>query len=1336
VIEAADAIQHAHMRGILHRDLKPANLLIDPQGHPHITDFGLAKLIESDVELTASGAIMGTPAYMSPEQAAGRRGAMTLATDVYGLGAILYALLTGKAPFGGDSVLETLDAVRTRPPERPTKRNARVPRDLELICLKCLEKNPADRYATAGALADDLRHWTAGEPVSVRAAGAVERVAKWARRKPTLAAAYSLGLLALLLGGLGGAAVWQWRAAARARDVAATARDGEAQARAKTQTALDRATVSEAAAVEARDGEARARATLARVEYGRTMEVALQEWRDNNPAATRALLESIQAEFRGWEWRYLQRLCHSELLELKGHTSYVGSASYSPDGSRIVTASTDGTAKLWDARTGAELLTLKGHTNAVSSASYSPDGSRVLTMSPLDHSVGVWDARTGAELLTLEGNFFTASYSPDGSQVLTAETMDNMGWTKVWDAGTGAELLTLKGRMGSYLVSASYSPDGSRVLTADNKGWTKVWDARTGTEILTIEGHSTPLSSAAFSPDGSRVVTTSTAADGSAKVWDARTGTELFTLKGRNDGFDSASFSPDGSRVLTRGGDGEIKVWDARTGAEVCTIKGGLQTGSGSISFSPDGSRIVVAKPWDKTVQVWDVRTGAEILTLKGHTHGVLSASFSPDGSRVVTGSLDLTAKVWDARSGPESFRFKEPDPRRAVTLAGAVRSASFSPDGSRVLTTGSSQTAQVWDAASGDEVLTLEGHSGVLVDGSFSPDGSRVVTQSMFGTTTIWDARTGAEILTLKESGRSRGFGTGLPSDRRTAAFSPDGSRVVTTSPDSSAQVWDARTGAEILALKGQTNLVSSASFSPDGSRVLSALTVWDVRTGAEILALKGQGRWGSSAAFSLDGSRVVSGCYDNTARVWDARTGAELLTLKGHTDQVSSASFSPDGSRIVTASGDQTVKLWDATSGAELLTLKHTGTVKSAAFSPDGTRIVTVVDYGKAKIWDARPFQGSALARANRLPAILNGEDQPADTSERLAFARLAYDGKRFTAAARHWAEALAGDPNLDTNCWNHYRFHAACAAALAAAGQGQDEPSLDGAATARLRRQALDWLKTELTAWRQASQVIEPRIQEKVGDTLAHWKEGADLASIRDERELAGLPEEEREEWQSLWADVELLLKPIREKPPAAPRFRTKQAASEYKRVQIVESLTSAAKQAWLGQQKEYSATCDRVLELAKDAKDPTDADRAAKICSLRASDAKTHEAALDLARRAVELGKGHQLMGYFQMALGMAEYRCGHYAEADGALRDAARLGGQDYYVSVTTAFYRAMSLFKQGKEAEARKLASEAIPKMKPLPADEKNPLTGDDNADDLILWMAFKEASTLLGLTR
>jgi WD40 repeat protein len=977
MVTVAGAVHHAHQRGILHRDLKPSNILLDDRGEPHVTDFGLAKRIQSDVELTESGAILGTPAYMSPEQAAGRRGAITTATDVYGLGAILYALLTGKAPFRGQSFIETLDAVRNLPPEPITKQNPKIPRDLELICLKCMEKDPAGRYPTAGALVADLERFAAGEPVSVRAAGAVERLAKWTRRKPILAAAYALGLLALLFGGLGGVAVWQWRAASAAREA------------------------------------------LAWVEYGRTMELAYQEWREDNVPSAVALLESTRPDLRGWEWRYVHRLCHSNLLTLKGHTGAVTSASFSRDGSRIITTSSDQTAKVWDARTGHELATLHGLTSDRDSVSISPGGLFVITANR--HGPGwprarMWDARTGAEVpwfnrLTYPAN--SAAFSPDGARVV-ATCDDNTA--RVWDAQTGAEVLRLEGKI-TGVLAASFSPDGSRIVTGSRDGTAKVWDARTGAEIVTLEGHSRFVHSAWFSPDGARVVIAGyggtqvwdartgaevvlrgptfgaplmsfspdgsrivTAGNNTARVYDARTGAEVLTLRGHTGGVNWARFSPDGSRIVAAGL-GWTRLWDARTGAQIAALKGGAGRPE-SASFSPDGSWAVTLD--HGMARVWDSKTGAEVFKLKGHAAGVSAASFSPDGSRIVTASADHTARVWDAKADAETATIKgrlgigvgiapfSPDGSRIVTanedniaqvwdartgiavltLRGHnrfVRSASFSPDGSRILTVSDDNTAQVWDARTGAEVLILRGHTRGDWWAWFSPDGARIVATCPFGTQ-LWDARTGAEIVAFEE-----GLGRG-----GSAAFSPDGSRVVIISGNA-ASVRDARTGAEIVTLNGHAYGIEVTWFSPDGMRILTrgrdgTAKVWDARTGIAVLSF--DGRNDSVAWFSSDQWPIISSSRDGTAKVWDVGTGAGVLTLKGHTRGVGAAWFSPDRSRILTAGADETVRVWDARTGIAVLTLRgYTGHVGSAAFSPDASRIVIAAgNDSTATVWDAR--------------------------------------------------------------------------------------------------------------------------------------------------------------------------------------------------------------------------------------------------------------------------------------------------------------------------------------------------------------------------------------------
>jgi hypothetical protein len=423
-----EAIDYAHQCGVIHRDLKPGNILLDLKGNPRVTDFGLAKRIQGDSGLTGSGQIMGTPSYMPPEQAGGKRGAVGPAADVYALGATLYCVVTGRPPFQAATAMDTVIQVLSDEPVPPRRLNASIPRDLETICLKCLEKEPDQRYASASALAADLRRFLTGGPIAARPVTPIEPAAKWARRKPTLAAAYTLGLLAVLLGGLGGTAVWQWRAAERARGAAKFAQAEAERQRDRADAARSVADTGRVAEQKARIAEQKARAEaerqrerFERFDYGRTMQVAHEEWRENNVPATVALLESTRSDLRGWEWQYVHRLCHTDLLTLMGHTSAVLSASFSPDGSRVVTGSYDSTANVWGAHSGAEVLTLKGHTDWVHSVSFSPDGLRIGTGSR-DHTAKVWDAKNGAEIRTLKGHTVvvnSVAFSRDGSMVLT-----------------------------------------------------------------------------------------------------------------------------------------------------------------------------------------------------------------------------------------------------------------------------------------------------------------------------------------------------------------------------------------------------------------------------------------------------------------------------------------------------------------------------------------------------------------------------------------------------------------------------------------------------------------------------------------------------------------------------------------------------------------------------------------------------------------------------------------------------------------------------------------------------------------------------------------------------
>jgi WD40 repeat protein len=599
---------------------------------------------------------------MAPEQARGETMFVGPLADVYSLGVILYECLTGTKPFQAPDQLALLRRVVEEEPERPGRRARDVPRDGELICLKCLAKDPVERYATAGALAADLERFAAGEPVSVRAAGLVERVARWARRKPTLAAAYTLGLLAVLLGGLGGAAVWQWRAAELARDRADTARGEAEQARGRE--------------AETRGEAERQREKFERFDYGRTIQVAhLACQRDRGGGYSLQLLSSTRVDLRGWEWHYVKSL-----------TAF-------PADPR----SRAGTARVWDSTNNVLVLALKGHTAArydlrlmsgVHGTREIPAGGKnLIVVADLDQVLffRIFDGYGRMVVDTDEKGLWEQARPIEALRKQLVRLWPPHKLTESQKSQVMDALTSIVGHISDAVHSATFSPDGSLVVTGSEDGMARVWDAKTGALVLALKGHTAAVHSATFSPDGSRVLTTSY--DGTARIWDAKTGAGVVALE-KYTGMDhSATFSPDGSQVFTGYG-----VWDPQTGHRLAAVGFGAQDWSATF-FSLDGP-LVILTGGNGPATVWHAVGHQVLMRLEGVNSA--SATFSPGGSRVVTGDSDGTARVWDAQSGALVLELRG--------HTGSVNSVTFSPDGSCLLTGSQDGTARVWYAGSFEE--------------------------------------------------------------------------------------------------------------------------------------------------------------------------------------------------------------------------------------------------------------------------------------------------------------------------------------------------------------------------------------------------------------------------------------------------------------------------------------------------------------------------------------------------------------------------------------------------------------------------------------------------------
>jgi eukaryotic-like serine/threonine-protein kinase len=880
LVKVAEAIEYAHSRGVIHRDLKPGNILLDRSGNPRVTDFGLAKKLHSDSGLTGSGQIMGTPSYMPPEQAGGDRGAVGPAADVYALGATLYALVTGRPPFQAATAMDTVLQVIGAEPVPPRRLNPALERDLETICLKCLEKEPAKRYPSAAALGEDLQRFLAGEPIVARPVTGAERAIKWARRRPAIAGL--TGLVAVVASlGLGGV-LWQWRAAVRARNIAENRRI-EADDRRK-----------EAEQARARESEQTALAEQRL--YDVRMNLVQRYWEDyNGTVFLRNLYEELPAsptaaDRRGFEWSYWQRKIASGHINLEAHGEFIAGAAFSPDGQRVAWVTRDGTIPEWDVTAGRKVRTIARRAHLVA---YHADG-RLFALSQDDDSVTVSDATTGEQAFRLRGDSIALGalvFRRDGRRLAA---WIERGPIKVWDTADGRETLALT-RPNLRSAGVALSSDGRHLASADSDGVVRVYDASSGREIRALRGHQGYVYGIAFSTDGRTLA--SCGIDKTVRLWDAATGQETRNLKGHTQPVMSVAFATDG-HLASASEDLTIKIWDAEAGAEVHTLKAHTDAPT-MVVFSPDGKRLVSIGR-DRSLKLWDAANAQEPLTLKGHAGYIYSLAFSPGGERLASACVDKTVRLWDLAAG-----------REIHTLAGHerdVNSVAFSPDGRTLASASWDRTVRLWDAATGREIRVIRGRASKL---AFHGEGALLGYVTGDHWLKVWDPETGREVSTLQ----------GNSNDVISVAPSPDGRQLACAYTNRGVKILDAATGREIrtLTVKDESLLTFSVAYSPDGRYLASGgsngtLILWDADTGREIRTLQARTSLIYAVAFSPDGSRLVNTNSDGTINVWDTITGLETLTLKGHRGDVSSVAFSADGRLLASGSIDGTLKIWDA--------------------------------------------------------------------------------------------------------------------------------------------------------------------------------------------------------------------------------------------------------------------------------------------------------------------------------------------------------------------------------------------------------------------------------------